>query len=154
LDGQGKQVPNPVDEIIVQENGEEIVFKAERDEKGNYKRGKVSSPLHIMESESPLRYLDGRGRAMKENELGELVTFLWGRFLVYLFLNLFHLGLWFVCLWLLLRFQWSHALGLAVIFWLISTVLVVPTLLAKVETAALSPRTAVRGLGDNTTRCA
>ncbi|HMC63794.1 MAG TPA: hypothetical protein VKI65_02535, partial [Gemmataceae bacterium] len=31
-------------------------------------------------------------------------------------------------LWLLLRFQWSHALGLAVVFWLVMTLLILPML--------------------------
>src|SRR5713101_796585 len=95
-----------------------------------------------------LLYHDARGREMSEDSLGQLSTFHWGVLLACGFLNLFNLALWFVCLWMLLRFQWSHALGLAIIFWLISTILIVPTLLAKVDTAARSPRTAVRGLGD------
>ena len=77
---------------------------------------------------------------MREDNLGQLSTFRWGVFLACAFLNFFHLALWFVCLWLLLRFQWSHALGLAVIFWLAMTVFGVPALLAKVETAATIPR--------------
>jgi len=115
-----------------------------RDANGNYK----------MRTGRSLLYHDARGREMSEDNLGQISTFRWGVFLGAAFLNAFHLALWFVGLWLLLRFQWSHALGLAAIFWLISTVLIVPTLLAKVEAAALSPRTAVRGLGDDTTRCA
>jgi hypothetical protein len=34
-------------------------------------------------------------------------------------------------LWLLLRFQWHHALGLAVVLWLSLILTIVPILLAK-----------------------
>ena len=44
-------------------------------------------------------------------------------------LNVLHLGVWFVCLWLLLRFQWSHALGLAAAVWLVLTLTFLPPLL-------------------------
>jgi hypothetical protein len=130
LDRNGKPVPTHADRIIVKENGEEIAFEPERDANGNFKvrRGKS------------LLYYDARGRQMSEDNLGQLSTFRWGVFLACGFLNFFHLALWFVCLWLLLRFQWSHALGLAVIFWLTMTVFGVPALLAKVETAATISR--------------
>src|SRR5439155_8961007 len=91
-------------------------------------------------AEQPLRYRDSRGRVMTEDAIGRLSTTRWGLLWGNLFLNLIHFLLWFVCLWLLLRFQWSHALGLAVILWLIMTIFGVPALLAKVETAATSPR--------------
>lgn len=125
-DQNGKPVPTHADKIIVKENGEEVVFEPERDSSGNYK----------MRTGRSLLYHDTRGREMSEDSLGLLSTFHWGVLLACGFLNLFNLALWFACLWLLLRFQWSHALGLAIIFWLISTVLIVPTLLAKVDSAA------------------
>jgi hypothetical protein len=53
-----------------------------------------------------------------------------------LLLNFFHLGLWFVCLWLLLRFQWSHALGLAIVLWLIASLLALPFLLSVARSLA------------------
>ena len=40
---------------------------------------------------------------------------------------------WFACLWLLLRFQWPHALGLAVVLWLACTLLLWPVLQAQVR---------------------
>ena len=125
-DSNGKPVPTHADKIIVKENGEEITFEPERDANGNYK----------IRTGRSLLYHDARGREMSEDSLGQLSTFRWGVFLACGFLNSFHLAMWFVCFWLLLRFQWSHALGFAVIFWLISTVLIVPTLLDKVETVA------------------
>jgi len=125
-DSNGKPIPTHADKIVVKENGEEIAFEPERDANGHYK----------IRTGRSLLYHDARGREMSEDNLGQLSTFHMGVLLACSFLNLFHLALWFACLWLLLRFQWSHALGLAFVFWIISTVLIVPTLLAKVETVA------------------
>lgn len=113
------------DAVIVQENGAEVRFEAERDKNNNFK----------VATGGELRYLDPKGRAMTEGSLGQLYTFRWGTFAVYAFLNLVLLVLWFASLWLLIRFQWSHALGLAVVFWLMSILLIVPMLLAKAEEA-------------------
>jgi hypothetical protein len=143
-DSNGKPVPTHADQIIVKENGEEVTFEPERDDKGYYK----------IRTGRSLLYHDARGREMDESRLGQISTFRWGVLLAAGFLNSFHLALWFVCFWLLLRFQWSHALGLAVIFWLVSTILIVPTLLAKVETAAMSTRSAIHWLDDRPTRYA
>jgi hypothetical protein len=54
-----------------------------------------------------------------------------GLWLANMLLNGFHFGLWFVCLWLLMRFQLGHALGLAFVMWLLMTLLVVPMMLAR-----------------------
>jgi hypothetical protein len=129
VDQNGRPIPTHPDQIIAKENGEEAIFEPERDENNNYKirRGKS------------LLYHDARGREMDEGNLGQLSTFRWGVFLACWLLNLFHLALWFVCLWLLVRFQWSHALGLAFVFWLVMTILIVPTLLSRVEALATRP---------------
>jgi hypothetical protein len=88
-----------------------------------------------------LRYYEvGGNRVLTEDELlrGEIseshMGLLWLNFL----LNFFFLGLWFACLWLLLRFQWPHALGLALACWLVMTIpgSIVSTLLAKGRDAA------------------
>jgi hypothetical protein len=67
---------------------------------------------------------------------GQPTKFRLGRFLVNLFLNLFHLGLWFTVLWLLLRFQWGHALGFGFILWLVTTLGVLPPLLSQAAAQA------------------
>jgi len=135
-DQSGKPIPTHPDRIIVKEGGEEVIFEPERDANGNYKV-RTESPFSPWPSrQRALLYHDSRGREMSEVSLGQLSTYHWGVLFGCLFLNLFNFALWFSCLWLLLRFQWSHALGLAVIFWLISTLLIVPALLAKVETVA------------------
>jgi hypothetical protein len=64
--------------------------------------------------------------------------FRWGRWLLNLFFNFGHLAVWFLALWLLLRFQWTHALGLAVVLWLIFTVTVLPMLLGYSGLVALN----------------
>jgi hypothetical protein len=46
-----------------------------------------------------------------------------------LFFNFAHFVGWFVGLWLLLRFQWVHALGIAVLLWLTFTLLFLPMML-------------------------
>jgi hypothetical protein len=59
-----------------------------------------------------------------------------GLFFANLVLNLLHLGVWFGCLWLVLRFQWTHALGLAAVLWLVMTLTVLPMLLMRAGTVA------------------
>ena len=77
-------------------------------------------------------FVDEAGWAMKDFEDGPTgipSIFRWSRFLLTLLLNLGHLLIWWLCLWLLLRFQWSHALGLAFVLWLVMTLAILPMLL-------------------------
>lgn len=113
------------DSIIVKDKDQEVRFEAERDRDKNYKvpQGKA------------LRYVEPRGRYMTEEMPGLVTTERWGTLFGNLTLNLVHFLLWFLTLWVLLRFQWSHALGLAASFWVIMTVLVVPGLLDKANDA-------------------
>jgi hypothetical protein len=74
--------------------------------------------------------------------------FRWGRWFINLFFNFGHLIVWFLGLWVILRFQWSHALGFAVVMWLAATLIYVPLLLEYAGTAAVSrrgPATAMLG---------
>jgi len=73
------------------------------------------------------------------------IAFRWGRFYFNLFLNFFHLALWFLCLWLLMRFQWGHALGLAMVFWLIFTLALLPMLLQAAAEVAVEKRSPTGG---------
>lgn len=94
------------------------------------------------------QFRDESGWVMREYDTGPTGTptkFRWGRFLMNLLLNFFHLGLWFVCLWLLLRFQWAHALGLAVVLWLVLTLAVLPMLLTQAAQVAQEQRGAGGG---------
>jgi hypothetical protein len=121
-----RPVPSHPDALIVKEDGAEVRFEPERDEQGKFK---------VRQGQS-LLYLDERGRVMSEATLGRLSTFRWNVFVANIAINVCQLLLWFASLWLLLRFQWSHALGLAVVFWVVMTLLVMPMILGKVEQAA------------------
>lgn len=76
---------------------------------------------------------EGGSRYMTFANFGRLYTPRPGRSTVMLIINIVHLAVWFLVVWLLLRFQWSHALGLAVVFWLAMTWLFVPLILGKLK---------------------
>jgi hypothetical protein len=57
------------------------------------------------------------------------VQFRTGRFLANMFFNFSFFVVLFVSLWLLLRYQWPHALGLAAVVWVIFTLTLLPMLL-------------------------
>jgi hypothetical protein len=59
-----------------------------------------------------------------------------GLWLVNMLLNLLHFGVWFACLWLLLRFAWPSAFWLAAGMWLVMTLTVLPMVLDQVGAAA------------------
>lgn len=88
-------------------------------------------------------YRDESGWVMRvfaeSGPTGRPYSFRWGRFLGNLFLNFFHLVLWFICFWLVLRFQWGHALGLALVGWLITTLAILPLLLEQAGSRAMVP---------------
>jgi hypothetical protein len=96
-----------------------VLFKAELKPDGSFKE--------------PATYIEqgATARVMTENDLGKLSTPKTGQVFANLFLNGAFLVAWFLCMWLLLRFQWHHALGLAVALWLTLILTVVPILLAK-----------------------
>jgi hypothetical protein len=81
-------------------------------------------------------YADEIGWTMTEASLGHPSLFRYGKFLTNVFLNGLHFLLWFLVLWLLLRFQWAHALGLAAAFWLVTTLTVLWFLLPQAAAAA------------------
>jgi hypothetical protein len=104
--------------IAFEDNGQKVRLDAELTLEGNFKT-------------TPSRYVESGGRRweMLSDQPGRVSSFRWGLFFANILLNLFHLALWFVCLWLLLRFQWTHALGLAFAFWLAMLLVLVPMLL-------------------------
>jgi hypothetical protein len=121
-----KALPGRVDKVIITEDGKEAVFEPERDAKGKYKAG----------ANDYLIYRDARGRTMSEIALGQIVTAKGGGFWLNLFVNLLFGGVWFACLWLLLEFQWPHALVQAVVAWLVLVLFVVGPLLSYAERVA------------------
>jgi hypothetical protein len=115
--------------IVVEDgSGEKIRFEAELTKEGRFK----AAPGE------PVRYVEvgGRRRVMTDEYIGKLSTFRWGMFLANVGLNLLHLGLWFICLWVLMRFQWGHAFGFALVVWLALTLTLLPMLFSKTEEAA------------------
>ena len=79
------------------------------------------------------------GWTMMEDETGPSglpTKFSKGLFLLNMFFNFGHLFCWFAGLWLLLRFQWLHALAFAAAMWLVMTLVVVPMLLDQAATVA------------------
>jgi hypothetical protein len=133
LDGlsSGRQLPSRPAEIIVVEGSERHVFKPERDEKGLFKQR--STTAFGREVKEPLRYLDEKGRVMTEDSPGQLTSFRGGLFFGNVLLNALLMAVLFVALWLLLRFQWLHALGQAVALWLLMLLFVLPPLLTRAE---------------------
>jgi hypothetical protein len=137
LKGQptGKVLPSRPKKIIVVEGDERYTFEPERDAQGNFKARTTSSWFGSSSSDE-LRYIDNRGRVMLESSLGQLSTFRGGRFVGNLFLSFLLLAAFFAALWLILRFQWPHALGQAFVFWGVMQLFILPPVLTRVETVA------------------
>jgi hypothetical protein len=71
------------------------------------------------------------GLVMREYEIGRVGYSSPERLVIYILLNCAHLALWILCVWLGLRFEFVHALGVAVLLWAMSTMAVLPTLCAQ-----------------------
>ncbi len=138
LDGKtrGKLLPATPPRIVVVEDGQRYTFEPERDEQGNFKRRKVPGGS----SEEPLLYRDEKGRVMQEGSLGQRAVFRGGRLLGNVVLNLALFASAFLGLWLLLRFQWAHALGQAIVLCLLLLLFIIPQLLSRAEKAAPASR--------------
>jgi len=124
--------------IVEDQNGDRIRFETEMTPDGKFK---------TIQGES-IRYVEtgGRHRVMTEDYIGKLTEIRWGALFANIFLNFLHVLFWFACLWLLLQYQWSHALGLAIIIWLVATLTLLPMLFKKSEDlSAHRQATAQRG---------
>ena len=128
-DKDNRLLPGRPDRIVAVEGGKEHVYLPERDAKtGNFKV-RTGESLRYYEEGNPSHY-------MVEGQWGRVADYHFGRLVLDLFLNGLFLAVWWVVLWLLLRFQWSHALGLAVAFWAVMTLFVLPPLLTRAEEVA------------------
>jgi hypothetical protein len=110
--------------VILEEDGQKVRFNAQLTD-GKFK-------------DEPARYVEEGGtRSITEEDVkrGQLTETYPLRLVVYLVLNVLHLGLWFVCLWLLLRYQWTHALGLGVVLFVATSLLVFPLLMSLTKDA-------------------
>jgi hypothetical protein len=86
------------------------------------------------------RYVQDGGKSYLDSEsFGRISTPRGGGSFVRVLLNVLHFGVWFACLWLLLRFQWPHALGLAVALWLVMTFVAPYLLMAGANAKAERP---------------
>lgn len=118
--------------IIIEEDKQKVRFNLELPPGGKFK------------ADEKARYVedDGQHRVLTEDDVrtGQVTRFRFGLFVANVLLNVLHLALWFACFWLLLRFQWAHALGLAIVFWVVTMFAVFPPLLTQTKRAAsLSP---------------
>jgi hypothetical protein len=122
-----------VDAILVKEGEREVRFKAHY----NTEKPEPGKERHVE------RFVEEGGRRYLDPEaFGKIIVPRSGGAFVRVLLNVLHFAVWFVCLWLLLRFQWPHALGLAAVLWLVMT-LVVPFILGcGADAKAPRPRTA------------
>lgn len=113
--------------IVEDKDGQKIRFEAELTSDGRFKTN----------DQDVVRYVEkeGKHRVMTDNYPGQLSEARSGIVAANLFLNFLHLIVWFLCLWLLLRFQWGHALGLACVAWLVLTFFL-PPLFKKTEDLA------------------
>jgi hypothetical protein len=143
--------------IVEDKDGGKFRFNAELTPDGKF-RLPPGEPARYREQE-------GRHREMTDQEIGVVHVRHWGRVLANIVLNLLHLAVWVGCLWLVLDFQGWHALGLALIVWLIMTLTIVPPLFKRTDDTAHQQRiatpttaravdpphtiVAIRGLGIN-----
>jgi hypothetical protein len=134
VDGSGKRWKRAdseglVEAIIVEDKeGQKNRFEAKLTRDGKFK---------FEPGQSVVRYIEagGKRRIMTDEYPGELSETRVGLIVANLSMNLLHLIAWFLCLWLLLRFQWGHALGLALVLWLVLT-LALPVLFKRTEDLA------------------
>ena len=80
-------------------------------------------------------FVTSDGWIMQEDRYGRPtgipVKSFYGRLILNFLFNIAHFVGWFLGLWLLLRFQWTHALGLAVVLWVVATLILLPMLLEE-----------------------
>jgi hypothetical protein len=140
VNNSGRRLPErPTKVLAGNDDDEKHVFEPEM-ENGRFK-AKEGEYLRYYEQDNKARYMD-------ENSLGKISITHYGWLIGTLLLNFGFLLVWFVVLWLLLRFQWAHALGIAFGFWLIS-LFVLPLILTKAESVRkdrLAPAQATRRL--------
>jgi hypothetical protein len=137
------QLPPRPEKIIVQEGDEKLVF--ERKAEGKRSR------WNLNQTAEGVRYVarDSKGRrlVMEEDSIGQVTSFRTGRFIGNVLINFLFLAVWFVGLWLLLRFGWSIALLQAGVYWLAMTLFVMPPVLTRAEEVA-KQRAAARQTSD------
>ncbi|HLJ92773.1 MAG TPA: hypothetical protein VKU02_06205 [Gemmataceae bacterium] len=117
---------------------EAIVVEAKDGQKTRFNAELTDDKKFKTDPGEPVRYVEagGLGRVMTETYIGKLPVSQWGATLAKILLSLVHFTLWFVCLWLLLQFQWGHAFGLALVLWLAITLTLLPIVFTTAEETA------------------
>jgi hypothetical protein len=122
----------------------------EKDKEGNSSEKRFDAeisdgkfaPRKSSAGDLPLRYKEENGsRFIDETNPGQIIRYRGGRLFATIVLNVLHFVIWFLVLWLILHFQWPHALGFAAVCWLVMTLAVVPYLHNTARTAGIKPRT-------------
>jgi hypothetical protein len=113
-----------VDSLIVKEGDQRTVFKADLTPAGKPKDG--SKVVRFVEE-------GGKGRIISSDDLGVIVKPRPGMTFMMLLLNFAHLIVWFLAIWLLLEYQWPHALLLALPLWAAMTLIVLPAVLDRLK---------------------
>ncbi len=113
-------------QIIVLEGEEKVVYEPDRDPKGNFKPS----------DDGNVYYRDSKGRVLVEGQFHYREVPKRGRLLGGFVLHFLVLIACFLSLWLLLRFQWPHALGQAFVLWGVLIMFVMPVLLSHAEEIA------------------
>jgi hypothetical protein len=107
-------------------------FNAQRDKDGKF------APKGSPGMQQSLRYTEeGGDRFIVEDELGKAFSFRRSRLLLNIVINGLHFVVWFLVLWLLLHFQWPHALGFALVCWAVLTLALLPYLFGRARDAAM-----------------
>ncbi|MFO0807667.1 MAG: hypothetical protein U0746_03505 [Gemmataceae bacterium] len=113
--------------IIIEENDQKKRFEPDMNPDGTF-RIEPNMPLRFVEKET--------GRAMTETTLGTIQSTRWGLLIGNVLLNLAHLIVWWLCFWLVMNYQWTHALAFAFVLWLLTTFVVWPVLKGQITPAA------------------
>ncbi len=120
--------PTGVESIQIEtKDKEKMLFKYQPGGEGNYRR-----------------FVSDEGWTMVEFDDGPtgIPTIVrTSRLLINLALNSVHFFAWFLCLWLLMRFHWGHALGFAVALWLVMTIALLPMILTNAAEVAVAVNT-------------
>jgi hypothetical protein len=115
--------------ILVRDKaGNEIRFEAKMTPDGRFALDDSGQAVYVEQG--------GKGRVMTDTYIGTVTRTRVGLLLANLFMNSFCFVLWILCLWLLLDFQFWHALGFSIVIWLVLTITILPLLFRTAENSA------------------
>jgi hypothetical protein len=113
-DENGQPMPAAPMVLLTKEGDKKVRFeiakKTDKDGKEYIDRGDDGRKM--------LRWTDEEGRVMTEDNFGRISSSAVGGVFFFFFATLVSWTVWFLCIWLLLLFQWPHALGFSIPLWL------------------------------------